>query len=262
MPQASIRNRTKRIQAHLGVSADGLIGPATLTAIENVLFADSEGESAAEGFSLTVSRKGLKQLVRHEISSAAYYRKFLSHPIWPGGNSGVTIGIGYDLGQNSKTQVRKDWIGKLSEIDLEKLIVVCGLKGDIAKHALNGVRSITVPLEKAQEVFYESTLIRYAASTLRTYPGVEHLFPDAQSGLLSLIYNRGTSFKGAGRKEMAEIKPLVEQQDYAGISLQIKAMKRLWKDKGLDGLLKRRDDEAKLIRLSSRSYEAFEIVRI
>ncbi|MFC1813415.1 hypothetical protein ACFL03_12080 [Thermodesulfobacteriota bacterium] len=117
-------------------------------------------------------------------------------------------------------------------------------------------------MEKAQSVFYESTLIRYAASTLKTYPGVEQLFPDAQAGLLSLIYNRGTSVKGSSRKEMAEIKPLVEQQDYAGISLQIKAMKRLWEDKGLDGLLKRRDDEAKLISQSDRSCEETEIVRI
>ncbi|MFC1813414.1 hypothetical protein ACFL03_12075 [Thermodesulfobacteriota bacterium] len=62
-----------------------MIGPTTLTALENVLFEDSQGEAAVENYSLTVSRKGLKQLVRHEISSAAYYRKFLSHPIWPGG---------------------------------------------------------------------------------------------------------------------------------------------------------------------------------
>jgi GH24 family phage-related lysozyme (muramidase) len=262
MTQATLRNRIQRIQTHLGVPADGLVGPTTLTALENALFEDSQREAAVENFSLAVSRKGLKQLVKHEISSAAYYKKFLSHPIWPGGNSGVTIGIGYDLGQNSEKQIRKDWTGKLSEIDLEKLIVVSGLKGDTAKHALNGVRSITVPLEKAQEVFYGSTLTRYAASTLKTYPGVEKLFPDAQAGLLSLIYNRGTSFKGPNRKEMAEIKPLVEQQDYAGISLQIKTMKRLWEDKGLDGLLKRRDDEAKLISQSGRAYEASEIVRI
>ena len=67
---------------------------------------------------------------------------------------------------------------------------------------------------------------------------------------------------GESRKEMAEIKPLVEQQNYAGISQQIKSMKRLWEDKGLDGLLKRRDDEAKLIRQSDRTYEESEIVRI
>jgi hypothetical protein len=179
MAQTTIKNRIKRMQNHLGVPPDGLIGPTTLTALENALFEDSQIEAAVENYSLTVSRKGLKQLVKHEISSTAYYRKFLSHPIWPGGSSGITIGIGYDLGQNSETQIRKDWTGKLGEIDLEKLIVVCGLTGDTAKHALSGVKSVTIPLEKAQTVFYESTLIRYAASTLKTYPDVEKLFPDA-----------------------------------------------------------------------------------
>ena len=98
----------------------------------------------------------------------------------PGGGSGVTIGIGYDLGYNSRQRTLKDWAGKLNEIDLEKLTVVCGLKGDAARQALNGVKSITVTLEAAQSVFYESTLIRYASSTRKTYPGVEKLFPDAQ----------------------------------------------------------------------------------
>ena len=262
MPQGNIRNRIKRIQNHLGVPADGLIGPTTLTALENTLFVDPKKATAIEDHSLSVSRKGLKQLVKHEISSETYYRKFLSHPVWPGGSSGITIGIGYDLGYASEQQIRKDWGDKLMEIDLEKLIVIAGLKQEVAKQALHGVKSIPVPLESAQRVFYESTLIRYAASTLKTYPGVEKLFPDAQAGLLSLIYNRGTSLKGSRRKEMFEIKALIVQEDYAGIAQQIRAMKRLWKDKGLDGLLKRRDDEARLVSQSDRTYEASEIVRL
>lgn len=53
---------------------------------------------------------------------------------------------------------------------------------------------------------------------------------------------------GPRRTEMAAIKDLVVQQDYEGISRQIRAMKRLWENKGLDGLLKRRKDEARLVR--------------
>ena len=251
-----------RIQSHLGVPADGLIGPTTLTAIENKLFGDQEGDTSEGTHSLTVSKKGLKQLVKHEVSSAAYYKKFLSHPVWPGGRSGITIGIGYDLGQNSNQQIRKDWEGKLTEIDLERLVVVSGLKEDAAKQALNGVESVHIPLESAEKVFYELTLSRYAALTLRTYPSCNKLFPDAQAGLLSLIYNRGNSLKGSRRKEMAAIKYLVEQKDYAGIARQIREMKRLWEDQGLDGLLKRREDEARLVSQSNRTYEESEIVRI
>ena len=262
MPQGTIQKRIKRIQGHLGVPADGLIGPTTLTAIEDVLFKDPQAEEGAAHYALTVSRKGLKMIVKHEISSPAYYRKFLSQPIWPGGSSGVTIGIGYDLGYNNERQIRKDWAGQLNDTDLEKLVVVAGLKGQSAQQALKGVRSVSVPFENARDVFYESTLGRYAASTAKTYPGIEALFPDAQAGLLSLIYNRGASRAGARRKEMAAIKPLVAQQDYEAIARQIRAMKRLWEGKGLPGLLKRRDDEARLVRQSDRDYDAEDIVRV
>lgn len=260
MSTDTIPQRIKRIQRHLDVPADGLIGPTTLTALENALFGTPE--EAAADYSLTVSQKGLQMLVRHEISSMTYYRKFLANPTWPGGGSGVTIGIGYDLGYNSETQIRKDWAGKLAELDLEKLLVVAGLKGEAAKQALKGVKSVTVPLESARSVFYESTLGRYAAATSRVYPGADVLFPDAQAGLLSLVYNRGTSLRGARRAEMAAIKPLVASRDYAGIAAQIKAMKRLWEGKGLDGLLKRRDDEARLVSQCDREYDEAEQVRV
>lgn len=261
MAQDTITNRIQRIQRHLDVPDDGLIGPTTLTALENALFGDPQ-ETVAD-YSLTVSQNGLQMIVRHEISSLkSYYRKFLSHPTWPGGGSGVTIGIGYDLGYNSGTQIRKDWTGKISELDLEKLMVVAGLKGEAAKQVLNGVKSVIVPLESARSVFYGSTLGRYAAAALRVYPGVDGLFPDAQAGLLSLIYNRGTSLRGAKRSEMAAIKPLVASRDYAGIANQIQAMKRLWEGKGLDGLLKRRDDEVRLVARSDRDYVEAEQVRV
>jgi len=262
MAKGDTKNRIKRIQTHLGVSADGVIGPTTLTALENVLFDEQQREAASAHFSLTASKKGLKQMIKHEISSAAYYKKFLSHPVWPGGRSGITIGIGYDLGYNNEQQIRKDWSGKLPEIDLEKLVVVSGLKNDAARQALKNVKSVLISQETAQSVFYESTLSRYAAATARTYPGVEKLHPNAQAGLLSLIYNRGTSLKGARRKEMAAIKDLVMQQDYTGISQQIRAMKRLWENKGLDGLLKRRDDEARLVSQTDNTFEESEVVRI
>ncbi|MFC1859603.1 hypothetical protein ACFL9U_16470 [Thermodesulfobacteriota bacterium] len=262
MAKENIRKRIERIQRHLGVPADGLIGPTTLTALEDALFDEEQKSALTEDFSLVVSKTGLQKLVQHEISSAAYYRKYLSKPVWPGGASGITIGIGYDLGYNSEAQIRKDWSGKLAEIELEKLVVVAGLKIDAARQALSGVKSVSVPLEAARSVFYEATLPRYAAATLKTYPGVNELFPDAQAGLLSLVYNRGTSFKGARRKEMAAIKDLVAQHDYAGISREIRSMKRLWEGKGLDGLLKRRDDEARLVSQSDRVYESSEIIRV
>ena len=280
-----VKNRIKRLQSYIGVNADGIIGPATLTALENRIFAENHYKEKTDKkeknqnqdknenkeklpkehqfeYALKVSRKGLDLIVKYEISSKNYYKKFLSHPVWPGGSSGITIGIGYDLGYNTAGRIIKDWQGKIDFENLQKLLKISGKKGKAAEQSFHGVRDIFIPLESAKKVFYESSLPRYAAKTRKIYPEVENLFPDAQAGLLSLIYNRGAAMKGSRRREMAAIKSLVPDMDYQGIAAQIKAMKRLWEGTGLDGLLKRRDSEAELVLFADRAYEDMEIVRI
>ena len=286
MGQSSIvKNRIKRLQSYIGVNADGIIGPATLTALENRIFSENHYKEKTDKkeknqdqdknenkeelpkehqfeYALKVSQKGLDLIVKYEISSKNYYKKFLSHPVWPGGSSGITIGIGYDLGYNTAGRIIKDWQGKIDFGYLQKLLKIAGKKGKAAEQSFHGVKNIFIPLESAKKVFYESSLPRYAVKTRNTYPEVENLFPDAQAALLSLIYNRGAAMKGSRRNEMAAIKPLVPNMDYQGIAAQIKAMKRLWEGTGLDGLLKRRDSEADLVLFADRAYEDNEIVRI
>jgi GH24 family phage-related lysozyme (muramidase) len=53
--------------------------------------------------------------------------------------------------------------------------------------------------------------------------------------------------EGDRRKEMRAVRDAVANQDLQEIADQIRAMKRLWEGKGLDGLLKRRDAEADLV---------------
>jgi len=252
--------RIKHIQTYLNLEPDGIIGSDTLTALENRLFDDSN--QLSDAYSLTISRAGMEQLVQHEIVSESYYSRRLKHPIWPGGASGVTIGIGYDLGYNSASQIQRDWGGKVADVDVEKLKKVSGLKADKAKKQLHRVKNIVVTFDNAKTVFSESTLPRYAAATRKAYPGIEKLHPDVQAALLSLVYNRGASMSGSRRKEMAAIRPLVLQQDYAGIAQEIKNMKRLWIGKNLAGLLKRRDDEADLVSHAKRDYEESSLIRV
>jgi hypothetical protein len=260
MKSKSTIDRIKTIQRRLGLDADGIIGPDTLTAIENELF-NVTGEML-ETFSLVISREGLDQLINHEVVSKSYYNRLLKKPVWPGGGSGVTIGIGYDLGYNRESQIEADWSGKVSDRELKKLTDVSGLKGEAASDVLKRLKSIEIDFDAASDVFYQSTLIRYAQMTRKTFDGVEALFPDAQSALLSLVYNRGTSMSGAKRREMAAIKTLVTQQDYVGIANKITEMKRLWEGKGLDGLLKRRDDEARLVLNANRRYIESNLIRL
>lgn len=260
MPSPSVVSRVKNIQKFLGLEADGIIGSDTLTAIERIVFED---RATGVAYSLTVSRAGLDLLIEHEISSKAYYNRRLKSPVWPGGNSGVTMGIGYDLGYHTAAQVKKDWGAVVSESELKKLQKVVGLRGLSAKRVLSRLSGIKISFSEASRVFSESTLPAYAKKTRKAYPGVEKLHPDAQAALLSLVYNRGTSMsRKSSRKEMRDIRQRVVAKDYSGIAQLISGMKRLWLDKGLPGLLKRRDDEAGLVEASNRHYDSTELINV
>lgn len=213
-------------------------------------------------YSLEVSRLGLEQIVQFEVTSEKYYEKHLSQPIWPGGGSGVTIGIGYDLGQTDQDTIASDWGGKIPAPDLNDLLAVAGLTGEDAAGQIHDLRHITIPLEQAKEVFYAITLPRFARMTRAAYPGVEALPADAQAMLLSLVFNRGTKMEGDRRREMKAIKPLVQARDLRGIAAQIRAMKRLWDIDQLPGLHARRGREAELIEQARTSYPAGELVRV
>jgi len=252
--------RLKAIQRRLGINPDGLLGPVTLTRIEALL--DVHLGEAEPVYSLICSKKGLEKIVSFEISSAAYYRRFLQHPSWPGGESGVTIGIGYDLGFHSASRIKKDWRGKIPDVDLAQLAGVTGLKGVDAQAALASVASIQIPLRAASQVHYQATLPAYAAKTKKAYPGVEDLPADAQVMLLSLVFNRGTKMSGASRREMKAIQPLVAAKDMDGIAQQVRSMKRLWDIDKLAGLHKRRDAEAEMIANAEHEYDPEELVRV
>ena len=254
--------RLKVIQRRLGVDDDGILGPDTLTRIESVIDEILGPLETEPEYSLIVSREGLSQIVQFEISSERYYKKRLSRPIWPKGDSGITIGIGYDLGYHSKTQIKKDWKGRISDTELEELADVTGLKGEAANAVLSTVSHIRVPLEGANEVFYTSTLPTYARLARKAYPGVEKLPADAQAMLLSLVFNRGAKMSGNKRREMKAIQPLVVDKDLDGIAEQIRLMKRLWNKTELPGLHTRRDKEAQMIANARTDYHPSELVSI
>lgn len=262
MATSTTKERLKAIQKRLGVEDDGILGPVTLSRVEALLDEALGLPEEGHEHSLVVSRKGLEQILQFEISSEGYYRRRLSQPIWPKGESGITIGIGYDLGYTSKNEIRKDWRGKVADLDLDALVKVGGLKGDAARKALLLVEHITIPLQAAKEVFYTSTLPKYAGLTRKAYPGVEDLPADAQAMLLSLVFNRGTRMSGSARREMKAIKPLVAAKNLDGIAEQVRSMKRLWDVDVLPGFHVRRDKEANMVAHARADYESSELCRV
>lgn len=262
MAKQTTTERLKAIQRRLGVEDDGILGPVTLSRIESILDEVLGPAETEPEHNLVVSRRGLEQIVQFEISSEDYYRRRLSRPIWPKGESGITIGIGYDLGYNPKAQIRNDWKGRISDENLDKLVEVAGLKGESAHDALPSVQHIKVSLEAAKEVFYTSALPKYAKLTRNAYPGVEDLPADAQAMLLSLIFNSGTRMSESRRREMKAIQPLVIAKDLNGIAEQLLSMKRIWDKSVLPGLHVRRDKEAQMIADARVDYDPSELFMV
>lgn len=166
---------------------------------------------------------------------------------WPGGDSGISLGIGYDLGYVTVDQFETDWGDYLSPSQIVRLRAVVGFRGIKAKNRAPGLADIRVKKADANKVFAQRTVPQTLLKTKQAFPGLMNLPLDAQGALVSLVYNRGTSMVGDRRREMRAIRDAVAAQDLQKIADQIRAMKRLWTGKGLDGLLKRRDDEAALV---------------
>lgn len=193
-----------------------------------------------------LSPAGLQLIYDFEVGGGEkYYNRFLIHPEWPGAASGVTIGVGYDLGYNSAAVIRQDWA---ASDDVDQLATAAGITGSRARAILSAYRAISIQWDDADAVFQGVILARFYALTARVYPGLRELRPNAQAALLSLVFNRGSSLVGSNRREMRSIQPLVTKKDYAGIASQIRGMERIWRGTSVgSGLIRRREAEAKLV---------------
>lgn len=195
-----------------------------------------------------LNKKSLDLIIKYEVGGGkTYYDKYLKKPIWPGASSGLTIGIGFDVGYNTKEQIKEAWEGILTNNQLKRLYHASGIKGSKAKKIVGVYSDINISYENALRVFKLTTIPRFYNLAKETFPCFEDLHPDAQGVLVSLVFNRGASLKGSTRKEMLALTQLTCLKRYKDMAKQIRGMKRLWVGKGLDGLLKRRDEEAKIL---------------
>ena len=166
---------------------------------------------------------------------------------WPGGDSGITIGVGYDLGFATADQFEDDRSPFLSSDEIDRLKDVIGLAGEKARQRAGEFRDIQIKRADAEQVFKERTLPLYSQKTEDAFPSLDQLPANVQGALVSLVFNRGTKMDGDSRREMRAVQEAVAAGDLQEIANQIRAMKRLWVGKNLDGLLKRRDAEADLV---------------
>jgi len=202
---------------------------------------------------IAYSTFGLNKIISWEVGSKSYYDKYLSTPTWPGGDSGVTLGIGVDLGFYTKAQVA-EMFSFLPQNQIKELQSAVGYTGQKA-HVQIGpkMKQIHISYEDAVGVFKKYDIPKATRELLKIYPNAPKLNPDTTAMLLSLVYNRGNSLRGNTRVDMADIAHItetIEAEDYEAIAQEFEDMTRLWKGKGLDGLVNRRLEEADIIRHS------------
>ena len=193
------------------------------------------------------SKKAIDLIVESEVTSKGYYEKHYRKPEWPGGASGVTIAVGYDLGFANEAKLRNDWTGKIDDDMIDALIKYAGLTGEKAHAKLAEAREeIDIPWEAAYDVFENIDMPDWSAKVKKALPNTDKLSEDSFGALVSLAYNRGASFSKDGDryKEMREIKENMANETFDQIPDCFREMKRLWPN--VRGLQDRRDAEAKL----------------
>ena len=197
----------------------------------------------------TPSPKALALILEYEVGGGkSYYDKCLSKPTWPGGASGFTLGIGVDCGYYSPVELEK----LFHFLPKDQLEIVKGASGKTSqagkeytvKHRNSG---IVVNWDQAIEIFNNLTWPKFAKLAEKAFPGLDQLKDDAYGAIISLVFNRGSSMSGDSRLEMRNIRDLVPTKNYKGIAKELRKMKRIWAGKGLDGLITRREAEAKLV---------------
>ena len=200
--------------------------------IEVIRFSTSKGEYVIS-----------KQLWDFILSAEGYE----AQPYVPTGSSGVTLGYGYDLGQQKKDKMYQELSSYYTNDQLKRLEEAIGKRGNAARKIVGKFSDITITREKAKRL---AILVkrRYAEDTVSIYPEILNYHPHCQGAILSLVYNRGNQLidkpDHKPRGDMRDIQSALKQNRGNDIPKYLRAMKRLWSPKKERGLIIRREGEA------------------
>lgn len=227
------------VESASGVLAEPLLAAQAALADLSPVLPPPEARDAA------CRRAAAALIIRWEVTSPAFYAKRLERPIWPGGASGVTWGIGYDGGHQTGAVIADDWLDHYAAARLAR---TAGITGQQARSILSQYRDIPTGYEHASRIFETRSLVEYERRTRRAFGNekFDALKPTACGALVSLVYNRGAAMTGDSRREMRNIRDnCVPSVDHSCIANELRAMKRLWRGTvNENGLSARREAEA------------------
>ncbi len=208
---------------------------------------DDASIAIVKAANLSISLEAIEEIIFEEDSSEFYYNKVYQHPEWPGGASGVTVALGYDLGYATASKIAADFGGKVPDPVLNALISCAGITGTAAYRKMLAVKpAIVIPWAVALEVFLKRDMPQWIATIEHVIENTDLLGPTCRGVLVSLAYNRGPSFHTAGDRcrEMRAIAADMQAKNFSDIPAQYRSMARLWP--ASSGVHKRRFREAAL----------------
>ncbi|MGH0280452.1 hypothetical protein [Sinorhizobium meliloti] len=207
-----------------------------------------------------VSARALDLIVEHETGGRLYYDRVIRRrPVWPRGNSGVTIGFGYDLGYVDQAEFERDWAALPAAIRGRLATALGhhgGRDGDAElKELVGALRDIEIPWETAEAVFTAATMPKFVRLAVRALDNTDALPPDSFGALVSLSFNRGPAYRRQRDssdpldryREMRGIGAAMTERRFGDIPVLIRLMKRIWRGTAVEPeLTRRREDEAVL----------------
>jgi hypothetical protein len=206
--------------------------------------------SPSEASTLPIPDEALTFVETEEDGSPAYYVAYYTHWDWPGGASGPTIGVGYDLGQVTRAEAEADWTGIVDPATVAHILTAVGLQGERAQAYVQAHKGeVTITWEEAIAEFKEREVPKWLIRCRAVLPYFDLLPGLCQGALFSLSYNRGTGgYQDPSPRdsEMRAIRQDMIAKNFAAIPAQIESMARLWPT--VKDLRDRRMHEAALFR--------------
>jgi GH24 family phage-related lysozyme (muramidase) len=166
-------------------------------------------------------------------------------PYWPGGQSGVTLDPGVDLGHADPKLVERLYVPLLTPEQKLALTQVLGMTGERAKQGLADdpiLRGIRISSDQSDAVmpyaaqpYWNGISERFASLKAQTTPAA------VQTVFLSLAYNRGVQ-----NRDLDSLRDPLSTSDWTGVA---DAIGRMQQDHELEGIRLRRRLEAALVLL-------------
>lgn len=177
----------------------------------------------------SVSANTVDLIVQFEVGSQARYTARYQGVVCPPGDSGPTVGIGFDGAHQTAETIRRAFRGH-PHVERMAAVMPGATGAQRCAAARAQLADVRVPWLTALRVFETDTLPEYVARAHRAFgPALANVGPDARGSTYATVYNRGTAMLGSRNREKRVIRDeCLPNADAACMAAQYRSMKRLW----------------------------------